>query len=183
MGGGDNLLGWEGKDWVFGGDEERPRGGDKNSVGGPGNDGVLGGEGSDNLLGASGNDLVNGDNGSDSLLGGGGKDVLDGGRGSDRVVGGEGDDLLTDGPFRATSKDEALGGGDAIIVDNKPTTRDLVACGKGFDRVAADAKDVVAPDCERVATGPDAVEELDQELVEEGLLDGFEEGLAPFSGG
>ena len=28
--------------------------------------------------------------------------------------------------------------------------RDLVVCGSGFDRVAANSKDVVAPDCEKV---------------------------------
>jgi Ca2+-binding RTX toxin-like protein len=182
LGGSDNLLGGEGKDWVLGGNERRALGGDKNLVGGPGNDGVLGGEGSDNLLGGSGNDDVYGHTGSDSAVGEEGRDLVDGWRGSDRVVGGEGGDVLIDGPFHETSKDTLSGGSgnDAFFVDNGPATRDIVSCGSGFDRVAADAKDVVAPDCEQVRRGPTAGQQLSEYLDKSGFFDNLFGGLAPF---
>jgi hypothetical protein len=31
-----------------------------------------------------------------------------------------------------------------------PAAKDILSCGRGFDRVIADSKDVVAPDCEKV---------------------------------
>jgi hypothetical protein len=37
-----------------------------------------------------------------------------------------------------------------IDVVQHRTARDQVVCGSGFDRVAANKEDVVAPDCERV---------------------------------
>src|SRR5918997_764845 len=49
LGGRDNLLGAEGKDWLLTG-ERRALGGNKVSVGGPGNDGVEGGLGTDTVL-------------------------------------------------------------------------------------------------------------------------------------
>jgi Ca2+-binding RTX toxin-like protein len=164
LGGSDNLLGGAGKDNVLGGNERRPQGGDKNLVGGPANDRVLGGNGSDNAVGGPGNDFV------------------DGGRGSDRVVGeGGSPDVLIDGPFREASQDTLSGGdgGDLIVVDNGPAFGDLVTCGRGFDRVAADRKDVVADDCEEVAVGRAAIEELFESLPP-GTLENFEEGLPPF---
>jgi len=69
-----------------------------------------------------------------------------------------------------------------FFVDNRPATRDFVTCGSGFDRVAADTKDVVAPDCERVAVGGAAVQELVEELEEEGFFETFFGGLPPFPG-
>ena len=184
FGGRDNMLGGEGKDWVLGGNEQRPLGGDKNLVGGPGNDGVQSGRGSDNVLGGQGNDFVTGDTGSDSLVGEEGMDLADGGRGSDRVVGGDGPDILVDGPFHETSKDTLSGGdgNDAFFVDNGPATMDMVSCGRGFDRVAADAKDQVASDCEQVRRGPNAGEKLDEYLIESGFYDKLFGGLAPFPG-
>jgi Ca2+-binding RTX toxin-like protein len=166
LSGSDNLLGGAGKDNVLGGNERRPLGGDKNLAGGPGNDRVLGGLGSDDLVGDSGNDLV------------------DGGRGSDDITGDGGTDLLIDGPFRETDKDTLSGGdGDDVIASfNRPAARDIVTCGGGFDRVAADTKDVVAPDCERVAVGEAAIEELIAELEEEGFIETFFGGLPPFPG-
>ena len=164
LGGSDNLLGGAGKDNVLGGNERRPQGGDKNLVGGPANDRVLGGNGSDNAVGGPGNDFV------------------DGGRGSDRVVGeGGSTDVLVDGPVREASKDTLSGGdgGDLIVVDNRPAFGDLVTCGRGFDRVAADRKDVVADDCEEVAVGHAAIEELFESLPP-GFVENFEEGLPPF---
>jgi Ca2+-binding RTX toxin-like protein len=167
--GNDNLLGGPGKDWVLGGNERIPLGGDKNLVGGPGNDGVLGGRGSDNVLGGSGNDLVDGGFGSDNVSGNGGTDyVVDGerrGGATDRLNGGDGNDVLD--PF------------------NKPPHRDYVTCGSGFDRVLADTKDVVAPDCEKVAVGLTAARKLNQQLEESGFFDRIFGGLAPdpFPGG
>ena len=163
LGGMDNLLGGEGKDWVLGGNEERPLGGDKNLVGGPGNDGVLGGNGADNLVGSSGNDF------------------LDGGSGPDKILGGDGNDLLYDGEFEGGATDILTGGDGNDVIDpfNKPAKRDLVTCGSGFDRVLADRADVVAPDCERVAVGLAAAEELNQRIEESGFYDRIFEGLAP----
>ena len=58
-----------------------------------------------------------------------------------------------------------------------------MSCGDGFDRVAADAKDQVAPDCEQVRRGPNAGFNLNAELEEEGLPGIIFEGLAPFPEG
>jgi Ca2+-binding RTX toxin-like protein len=167
LAGRDTLLGEEGKDWVLGGNDQRPFGGDKNLLGGPGNDGVLGGEDSDNLTGNSGNDFA------------------DGGLGSDKIVGGEGNDYLVDGPRRGRATDTLIGGDGNDVIDpfNKPTKRDVVTCGGGFDRVLADRADVVAPDCEKVAVGLAAGNELDQQIEESGFYDRISEGLAPFPGG
>ena len=67
-----------------------------------------------------------------------------------------------------------------ILVDNGPPARDIVTCGGGFDRVAADTKDMVAPDCERVAVGDAAVERLFERLDELGIEGKIIAGLAPF---
>jgi len=175
--GADNLLG-------KGGNEQRPLGGDKNLVGGPGNDGVQSGGGADNVLGGSGNDFVTGDSGSDSLVGEEGMDLVDGGPGSDRVGGGDGPNLLIDGPFEETSRDTLSGGdgNDAFFADNRPATRDIVTCGPGFDRVAADERDLVASDCEQVRRGPNAGPRLEQYLERSGFFDDLFGGLAPFPG-
>jgi len=159
------LLGGEGKDWVLGGNEQRPLGGVKNLVGGPGNDGVLGGEDSDNLTGNSGNDLVDGD------------------FGPDKILGGEGNDYLIDGPRRGGATDTLIGGEGNDVLDpfNKPAKMDLLTCGRGFDRVLADTEDVVAPDCEKVAVGLAAAQELDQQLDDLGFYKNLFEGLAPFA--
>jgi hypothetical protein len=164
LGGRDNLLGGPGKDWVFSGNERRALGGDKNVVGGPGNDGVGGGGGSDNVLGSSGNDFV------------------DGGSGPDNISGGDGNDYLVDGERRGGATDIFTGGDGNDVIDNTnlPAKRDVVTCGGGFDRVLADRADVVAPDCERVARGRDAVEALFQRIEVSGFFDRIFEGLAPF---
>jgi Ca2+-binding RTX toxin-like protein len=164
LAGRDNLLGEEGKDWVLGGNERRPLGGVKNLVGGPGNDGVPGGEDSDTLTGNSGNDFADGD------------------VGPDKILGGEGNDYLVDGPRRGGATDTLIGGEGNDVLDpfNKPANRDLLTCGRGFDRVLADTEDVVAPDCEKVAVGLSAARELDQQLDDSGFYDRIFEGLAPF---
>ena len=136
-------------------------------LGGPGNDGVLGGIGSDNVVGGTGNDYVYG------------------AIGSDRVVGGEGDDLVWGGPYPETDKDilSAGDGDDVIFVDNRTPARDVVSCGGGFDRVGADSKDVVAPDCEKVFVGA-AATRFFYRLLESGYFENLdEEVLAPYPGG
>jgi len=163
LAGRDNLLGGEGKDWVLGGNEQRPLGGDKNLVGGPGNDGVLGGEDSDNLAGNSGNDYA------------------DGGPGADKILGGQSNDYLLDGERRGGATDTLTGGEGDDVLDpfNKPAKRDVVMCGRGFDRVLADTQDAVAPDCEKVAVGLAASRELNQQLEDSGFFENLFEGLAP----
>ncbi len=55
--------------------------------------------------------------------------------------------------------------------------------GSGFDRVAADERDLVASDCEQVRRGPNAGQRLDEYLIASGFYDDFFGGLAPFPGG
>ncbi len=160
----DNLLGKGGKDRLFG----------------------LGG--SDNLLGGPGNDSVQGDRGPDSLVGNSGNDLVVGWEGSDNVMGAGGTDLLVDGPFHGpfdeTSEDNVSGGdgNDVIFSNSEPAFKDVVTCGSGFDQVAADRKDLVAPDCEKVAVGTAAIEELHQELADSGFFEHFFGGLPPDPG-
>jgi hemolysin type calcium-binding protein len=71
-------------------------------------------------------------------------DVLDGRAGNDRLLGLAGSDILIGGPGR-----DVLVGGPG---------RDKLRCGPGNDVVRADAKDVVAADCETVTGLPPAPE-------------------------
>jgi Ca2+-binding RTX toxin-like protein len=176
LGGRDNLLGGSGKDYVLGGNERIPLGGDKNLAGGPGNDGVYGGIGSDTVVGGPGNDDLGDGRGSDRIVGEEGREFVDSGPGSDRVEGGEGPDWLIDGPLSETSKDTLSGddGDDVLIANNRPATKDIVSCGGGFDRVAADRKDLVAPDCERVRRGV-SQQEIGALFEELGFVEVFEE--------
>jgi Ca2+-binding RTX toxin-like protein len=149
-----------------------------NKIGTDGPDTLRGTNGDDNLLGKGGsNDELHSLNGRDNLLGGEGKDCLLcvtrqfrffagdknlvggpgndfvwSGKGADNVVGGEGNDLMPDDGDREFSKDRFSGGpGDDVIdVLQHRSARDRVVCGGGFDRVSANSKDVVAPDCEKV---------------------------------
>jgi Ca2+-binding RTX toxin-like protein len=162
LGGNDNLLGGEGRDVLLGGNERVPQGGDKNLVGGPGNDLIFGGNGSDNLTGGEGNDLVNG------------------GLGSDNITGDEGTDLLLDGEFRRGAREDTLSGGpgnDFLAPLQVPASRDVVVCGRGFDRVLADRKDRIAPDCEKVFLGLDS-----QGAFFRSIPRSFDRGLPPFPG-
>lgn len=160
----DNLLGKGGKDTLFG------LGGSDSLLGGPGNDSVQGYRGHDGLVGDSGNDLVVGWEGADNVMGAGGTD------------------LLVDGPFHGpfdeTSEDNVSGGdgNDVVFSNSEPAFKDLVTCGRGFDRVAADRKDMVAPDCEKVAVGPAAIEELHEGLADSGFFESFFGGLPPDPG-
>ncbi len=151
-----------------------------NLSGKAGNDVLYGLGGRDNLRGGSGKDLVFGGSerrlsgGDKNLVGGRGNDVVLGGVGSDNILGEEGNDLVADGPDGdlATDKLSAGEGNDVVEVFTDPPSKDLVSCGSGFDRVFANRKDVVAPDCERVA---DRVSEFD--ALFESIPQSFWEGL------
>jgi hypothetical protein len=54
---------------------------------------------------------------------------------------------------------------------------DVVTCGSGFDRVLADRKDVVAPDCERVT-----VNGRSDDAFYNSIPQSFFEGLNPILG-
>jgi Ca2+-binding RTX toxin-like protein len=131
LAGDDKLLGGQGKDIVFGGNERRHN--ERRLLGG-----------NKNMVGGSGNDSVVG------------------GRGSDHLLGEEGNDLLLDGPERefATDMLSAGEGNDVVAAVNKPAFEDIVTCGGGLDRVIADRKDVLAPDCEKVLVGFGSADEF-----------------------
>jgi Ca2+-binding RTX toxin-like protein len=149
-----NMIGTDGPDTFTGSD------GNDNLIGKGGNDRLFGLRGRDTLLGGAGKDWVDthptgARTGDKSLLGGPGNDIVIGGWSSDKVVGEEGNDLLPDGPERDVALDIVSGGAgtDVIYVASlrlRVTAEDVVTCGSGFDRVHADTKDVVAPDCEEV---------------------------------
>ena len=144
---------------------------DDNLLGRGGNDILLSLRGEDNLLGGSGRDVVVGgtapgagfggvdasaSRGDKNLVGGSGNDSVWGGSGSDNVMGNRGNDLVVDGPDREFSTDRvsAGAGNDVVGSLNLPAYKDIVTCGGGYDRVLADARDVVAADCERVSDRP-----------------------------
>jgi|SRR5215218_1238547 len=167
--------------------------GDDNLIGKGGNDRLFSLNGRDTLLGGPGKDYVISGNeqrsgfGDKNLLGGPGNDIVLGAWGSDKVVGGEGNDLLADGRPRDVALDIVSGeaGTDVIFVASlrlRAAAPDIVTCGSGFDRVLADTKDVVAPDCEKVVLfrGGSASEYHD--LVDEFVAEvppSFWEGLQP----
>jgi Ca2+-binding RTX toxin-like protein len=179
-------------------------------IGTNGPDTLKGTNGNDNLLGKGGNDRLFALNGRDTLLGGPGKDWVDthpkearrghknlfggpgndiviGGWDSDNVVGEEGNDLLFDGPDRDVALDKLSGGAgtDVIGVASlrlKATAADIVTCGSGFDRVVADTKDVVAPDCEKVVLFRGGTRSEYNDLLNEFFAEvplSFFEGLQP----
>ena len=81
--------------------------------------------------------------GSDEITDGLGGDLVYGNRGGDNLIGYGGD----------TSLDRFYGGRGNDIVQTRdvPAAKDVVSCGAGTDKVlAADKKDVVRDDCERV---------------------------------
>jgi hypothetical protein len=67
-------------------------------------------------------------------------------------VAGDGNDYLSNGEVHKNNLSAGVGN-DVLDVIDKPVVKDVVACGSGFDRVLANRKDVVAPDCERVTVG------------------------------
>jgi RTX calcium-binding nonapeptide repeat (4 copies) len=136
--------------------------GNDNLIGKGGNDVLFSLAGRDNLLGGPDKDIVLGENtrfiasrGDKNLRGDLGNDIVVGGRGSDNVLGDAANDFLVDGPDREFSLDRVSGGdgNDVFFVANAPAAKDIVTCGDGFDRVLADRKDLVVPDCERVFIG------------------------------
>jgi Ca2+-binding RTX toxin-like protein len=153
-----------------------------NLFGRGGNDILLSLAGRDNLLGGAGKDIILGGNerraqgGDKNLAGGSGNDAVLGGLDSDNILGEEGNDLLADGPPRefATDKLSAGGGNDVVAVVNRPAFKDIVSCGGGFDRVLADRKDVLAPDCEKVFFGFGSEDEFIASIPQS-----FFEGLHP----
>jgi hypothetical protein len=173
--------------------------GDDNLIGKGGNDVLLSLNGRDTMLGGSGKDCllcltrqypISASSffaGDKNLLGGTGNDFIWTGKGSDDVVGAEGNDLLTDDWIREYSEDDFSGGqgNDVIDVMHYRSARDRVVCGGGFDRVAADSKDVVAPDCEEVVVfrGGTLSEFFDviDTFYQETVPPSFYEGLPPVS--
>ncbi len=174
-----NKVGTDGPDTL------RGTNGPDNLFGNGGNDDLFGLGGRDDLAGGEGNDWVLGGNerrpggGDKNLAGGSGNDGIIPGVGSDKAVGGEGNDFFSEPTFGEDSKDKYVGGkgNDVFVANNRPAARDVVVCGDGFDRVLADRKDLIAPDCERVSFGLS-----DQEFFDT-VPQSFWEGLAPFPEG
>ena len=169
--GNDNLQGGDGNDLLDGGS------GNDSESGGNGDDTLREGNapnGADNLSGDAGNDTVDysarsapvnvtiddqpfdGDRRNnerdnvrstiDRVLGGAGSDVLIGRDGpSDTLVGGTGDDVID--PRRGD--DHVDGGAGIDQIRLRDLSQDDVVCGDGVDSVAADERDIVAPDCEK----------------------------------
>ena len=152
-----------------------------NLIGRGGNDKLFALNGRDNLVGGPGNDWLDTHptgfrSGDKNLVGGPGNDAVIGGRDTDNVLGKDGNDLLADGPFRefATDRLTAGAGNDVVAVINRPAFKDLVTCGEGFDRVLADRKDVLAPNCEKVFFGFGSEDEFLESIPQS-----FFEGLHP----
>ena len=172
-----NKIGTNGPDTL------RGTNGDDNLLGKDGNDILLSLAGNDTLLGGPGKDVVNGGSlaepfaGNKTLVGEDGNDAVQGGLGSDNSVGGDGNDFMLGGEFEPPAVKDTLyrGAGDDVMdVFNKPTGKDVVTCGGGLDRVHADSKDLVAPDCERVFVG-----ERKTDAFIESIPENFFEGLHP----
>ena len=145
-------------------DTLRGTNGDDNLVGRGGNDRLFSLAGDDTLLGGPGKDVVFGgrsvehfSGGDKDLDGGPGNDHVNGGRGSDNILGGRGNDWVFEGAEPGDAKIDNLSAGagnDAVWVLNwGPVGKDVLSCGRGFDRVIADRTDVIADDCERVFFG------------------------------
>jgi hypothetical protein len=160
--GADNLIGKGETDLIFG------LAGKDTLLGGPGKDVVFGGSFSDGWGLALGGDK--------HVVGGPGNDVVGGAKGSDNVQGQGGNDLLDGGEYDRPVKDTLSGGGgnDLFFVDNDPAGEDVVTCGDGMDWVFADRKDVVAPNCEKVA---DRGSEFDRVFAS--IPQSFWDGLPP----
>ena len=171
-----NKVGTQGRDFRKGTNKA------DNLIGNGETDLIFGLAGNDTLLGGSGKDLVFGGTfeplgGDKNLVGGDGNDAVRGGLGSDNLVGGNGNDFMQGGEFAPPAVKDILsgaGGSDVIDVLNKPAGEDVVTCGGGVDRVLADSKDVVSPDCEKVFIGPAAADRFFNSIPQS-----FIEGLPP----
>ncbi len=159
-----NKVGTDGRDFLKGTD------GADNLVGNDDSDRIFGLAGKDNLIGGPGKDAVFGGSerlpsgGDKKLVGGPDNDVVFGGKGSDIILGNEGNDLVANGPNRSTDKLSAGNGNDVVGVFNDPAGKDVIVCGGGFDRVFADKKDLVAPDCEKAADSDSEFGQLDASI-------------------
>lgn len=92
-------------------------------------------------------DCVIGGGGHDHLIADGGADVVSGGAGGDVIYGDNGDDRIKGG----SGRDWISGGlGDDYIHSRGKADPDMVKCGPGEDKVAADSLDRVAPNCEHI---------------------------------
>jgi hypothetical protein len=80
--------------------------------------------------------------------------------------------------LRESSHDNFSGGpgNDVLWVSHVSAFEDVVVCGGGFDRVGADPKDVVAPDCEKVTIVRSAAQD---EAFIASIPQSFFGGLAP----
>ncbi|APQ11669.1 hypothetical protein BJP27_09180 [Pseudomonas oryzihabitans] len=88
---GSRSLGGNGDDYIIG------TAGDNQLLGGLGNDVVEGGEGTDQIWGDDGDDQLLGGGGNDFIQGSSGNDYVNGGVGEDQLWGGEGSDTLDGG--------------------------------------------------------------------------------------
>ncbi|HEX2728495.1 MAG TPA: hypothetical protein VHM16_02000 [Rubrobacteraceae bacterium] len=101
--------------------------------------------------GTARDDSIRGTRGPDTIDGRGGDDVIRGLRGADTLAGSSGDDTINAGPRDETAMDSVSGGSgdDVILARNVPAARDVIDCGRGFDRAVVDSKDLVTG-CNRV---------------------------------
>lgn len=115
---------------------------------------VYGDEGADRLISATNGNRLNGGSGRDHLSGAGTDDVLGGGTGNDLIVArggtdsidaGGGADFIAGGPGR----DEIDAGDGNDRIHAADVQRDIVDCGRGYDRAVIRANDR-ASGCERV---------------------------------
>lgn len=101
--------------------------------------------------GTARDDTIRGTRGPDTIDGRGGDDIIRGFRGADSLAGSSGDDTISAGPRNETAMDTISGGSgnDLIKARNVPAARDVIDCGRGFDRAIVDSKDLVT-NCNRV---------------------------------
>lgn len=147
--GDDRMSGGSGRNELRGGDgDDRLRGGSGRDllVGDAGIDRLFGLGGADLLIAGDGADLVSGGAGNDRIFGRAGNDRLRGGAGKDKIVGGAGDDRI----WGDDGRDTISGGSGDDLIHAADGSADVIACGRGKDRVIADRRDRVARNCERV---------------------------------
>ena len=168
----DTLRGTNGADTLIG------KGGNDILIALRGQDTLLGGEGKDALWGGT---LRDSSVGEKNLVGGPGNDLVLGGKSSDNLLGGAGNDFMVDGEYRNPVIDNLSSGSgnDVLNVITIPAGKDIVSCGSGFDRVLADRKDVLAPDCEKVRVVHGSLDEIaeQEQSWAESIPQSFYEGL------
>lgn len=103
----------------------------------------------DRMRGRKGADRLRGLGGDDCVYGGPGNDRIAGNAGSDRLKAGPGNDGLKGGPGR----DRFWGAAGRDRIYSRDGIREIVRCGRGFDRVQADRRDIVRG-CEYVRRLP-----------------------------